>query len=150
MSWRKLMTADYSQFNLIVDDEYKRLPSDEFVHNHKGELLFFFTYNPADIPVYDADAERILDEDWLKRVQDIGRPYGINWSSGGHTDYSANGTDCEGVPTFTHWNEDQVTSEDTWNYYGADAFEPLTVETVNKWFGWFLFQLNNSYLQIGR
>ena len=152
MQWRKVMTADYSKFNLTIDDEYKTMPSDEFVYNHKGELLFFFTYNPYDIPVYDSDAERILDDDWLDKIHASKQPYGIRWNINeqGHVNYNCKGMDCDGVPSFSHWYEDRITQKDTWEYYGPDQFEPLTVKTVTKWFGWFLYQLNNSYLKIGK
>lgn len=152
MQWRKVMTADYNKFNLVIDDEYKSLPIDEYVHDHKGELIYFFTYNPSDIPVYNADAERIIDEEWLDKIHESKKPYGIQWgiSELGHTNYNMPGADCSGVPTFCHWTEERVTQEDTWNYYGHDKFEPLTVGTVLKWFGWFLFQLQNSYLKIGK
>lgn len=40
------MVASHSKFKLIVLDEYKAMPPDEQVHNHKGEPLFFFTYRP--------------------------------------------------------------------------------------------------------
>lgn len=152
MQWRRVMTADYGKFNLVIDDEYKKFPLDEFVHNHLGELLFFFTYNPADIPVYESDAERILDEDWLHKIQESKQPYGIRWriSENGHVNYNCKGMDCDGVPTFAHWDEDRITQTDTWNYYGPDQFVPLTVSTVKMWLGWFLYQLNNSYLQIGK
>lgn len=146
MGWRKVMTADYSKFNLIVDDEYKKFPSNDFVYNHKGELLFFFTYNPADIPVYDSDAERVIDEHWLDKIHESREPHGIRWSSGGHINYSGKGMDCEGIPVFSHCTQDYVADY----YKDVDKFEPLTVGTVVKWFGWFLYQLNNSYLQIGK
>ncbi len=151
MGWNRIMTADYNKFNLVVNDEYKQFPKDEFVYDHNGNLLFFFNYNPADIPVYNSDAERIIDENWLDKIHASKKPHGIRWDkSEGHVSYNAPGMDCQGTPTFSHWNEDRITQEDTWNYYGHDKFEPLTVETVVKWFGWFLFQLNNSYLQIGK
>lgn len=150
MGWNKLRTADYNKFNLIISDEYKLLPKDEYVYNHEGKLLYFFTYNPADVPVYDSTAERILDENWLDKLHDSKQPFGIKWDScpESHVNYSRmDGTDCVGVPTFSHWTEDYISQEDTWNYYGHDKFEPLTVGTVVKWFGWFLWQLNNVYLK---
>lgn len=146
MQWRKVMTADYSKFSLNLSDEHKGFPKDEFVYDHKGNLIFFFTYNPADVPVYDSQAEGILDDDWLTRVHESKQPYGIRWRicTPDHVNYHMPGADCSGVPTFTHWTENRVTQEDTWNYYGADSFEPLTVATVRMWFGWFLWQLENA------
>lgn len=147
MQWNKVRCADYNKFNLIVLEDYKLMPKDEYVYNHKGELIYFFTYNPADLPVYNSDAERILDENWLDKIHESTRPHGIFWArSEGHVNYIAPGMDCAGTPTFSHWDEDTVTQESTWNYYGSDKFEPLTVGTVIMWFGWFIYQLNNSYL----
>lgn len=151
--WRKVMTADYSKFNLIVDNEYKKFPKDEYVYNHKGDLLYFFIYNPADITVFDANTERILNEDWLEKLHESKKPYGIRWNAlpdadgfPNHVMYRMNGADCSGVPTFSHWDEERITQEDTWNYYGHEQFEPLTVGIVAKWYGWFLWQLQNSNL----
>lgn len=147
MQWRKVMTADYNKFNLIIDFEYKMLPKHEYVHDHEGNLLYFYTYNPADVPVYDSNAERIIDEDWLTKLHESKQPFGIRWNicEPGHINYSMPGTDCGGVPTFSHCTQDYFA-----DYYFAtfNEFEPLTVDTVVKWFGWFLYQLNNSYLQI--
>lgn len=151
MGWNRVMTADYNKFNLVINDEYKKLPKDEFVYDHNGNLLFFFTYNPADVPVYDSKAERIINEDWLDNLHKSKQPFGIRWeNSEGHVNYNAPGMDCQGTPTFSHYTQDHVAQEDVANYYGLDKFEPLTVETVAKWFGWFLYQLKNSYLQIGK
>lgn len=64
------------------------------------------------------------------------------------------GTDCVGTPTFSHFTQEYV-SEHYCNSIGGFPdrifdFNPLTVETVIKWFGWFIYQLENSYLKIGR
>lgn len=143
MQWRKVKTADYNNFSLIVDDEYKTLPSDEFVYNHKGEILYFFNYNPADVPVFDTAIFSLAE------IREKTPYYGLRWQSG-NVSYIMPGMDCDGVPTFSHWPEDRVTSDDVWNYYGPDQFKPLTVKTVVQWFGWFLWQLNNSSLKIGK
>lgn len=143
--WRNVMTADYNKFNLVINDEYKKMPSREYVHNHKGELLYYFDYNPADVPIFDYSP--VFDLDKIHREN---KYYGILWSTGGHVNYHMPGADCDGVPSFTHWTEDRVTQKDCWNYYGGNSFAPLTVQTVTKWLGWFLWQLNNSYLKIGK
>lgn len=143
--WYRVMTSDYNKFNLIILDDYKKMPPDEYVYNHEGKQLYFFTYNPADVPVYNSAT---MD---LEALHASKEPYGIIWQgSDAHTSYHMDGTDCVGCPTFTHWDEDRITQEDTWKYYGHEKFEPLTVGTVVMWFGWFLYQLNNSYLQIGK
>jgi len=153
MGWRKIATADYNKFNLVVDDEYKQLPADELVYTHDGQPLYFFGYHPANVKVFnrtvidgvdfDYDNARKLYKDFI--IHSDGGKYGEP-----HTSYFMRGTDCSGVPSFSHWTEKRVTDDDCWNYFGSDAFEPLTVEIVTKWFGWFLYNLNNSYLQMGK
>ncbi len=158
MQWNRVMTSDYNEFKLTVNDEYKTFPKDEFVYNHLGELLFFMDYNPADVPVYDSKAERILDEDWLDKLHHKKQPFGIRWENDGtytsHVNYSMPCTDCIGTPTFTHFTMEYV-SEYYCNSRGGypekiHDFNPLTVGIVVKWFGWFLYQLQNSHLQIGK
>lgn len=139
--WRSVMTADYNKFSLTVDDEYKSMQPDDFVYNHKGELLYFFTYNPADVPVFQYSD--MLDLDAIRANH---KYYGIHWDYHNHVNYRMAGADCGGVPTFTHCTADHVADY----YKDVTDFEPLTVATVTKWFGWFLYQLNNSYLKIGK
>ncbi len=134
--WRSVKTADYNQFNLVIDDEYKALPKDEFVHNHKGELLYFFPFNPANVPVFSTSVMS------LEEMRENNRYYGIRFGDGQSITYRMDGADCGGVPTFTHWTADYVA--EFWKR--VDEVEPLTVGTVRMWFGWFLYQLNNSYL----
>lgn len=153
MGWRNVRTKDYQKFNLIVNSEYKMMPKDEFVYNHKGELLFWFKdYNPADIPIFTHNPLMDLDEIFEEHNRKKGG-YAIDWDSdfeGAWLNYNGNGMDCEGVPTFSHYTQDYVAREDIANYYGLDKFEPLTVGVVVKWFGWFLYQFRNSYLKIGK
>lgn len=82
MLWRKVKSADYSKFNLIVDDEYKGMPSDEYVYNHEGEQLFFFTYNPDEITIYNQTG--ILDID----LQPIPTPWAVKWIDSNKMFYS--------------------------------------------------------------
>lgn len=121
MQWRKVKTADYSKFNLIIDDEYKRLPSDELVYDNKGENLFW----------------RELDPEQL----------------------FARGLDCDGVPTFSHGTQKNITIGNMYRYTLEEVsevlnpmkeYELLTVGIVVKWFGWFLYQLENNSLKIGK
>ncbi len=131
MQWRKVKTADYNKFVLIINEEYKALPKDEYVYDHNGENLFWRNFNPEEIPFITGhelvDGER--------------PPYPPRWK----TEYmvSARGLDCSGVPTFSHY-----TSDDIFNS-GSDMtdFKPLTVEIVSWWFGWFLYQLKNNELR---
>ena len=76
------MTADYNKFNLILSDEHKALPPDEFVYNHNGELLFWFNINPADIPIFDYN--RLLDFDAIRAKH---KWYGTLWTEGQHVNY---------------------------------------------------------------
>lgn len=150
--WGKVRTADYGKFNLTVDDEYKQFAGEDFVYNHKGELLYFFPYNPADVMVFqqtviddedfDYDEARALHRDFI--IHHDGGKYGSPWTS-----YFMRGTDCCGVPCFSHHSGDSI-AERYGGYYSMFDFEPLTVKMVRQWLGWFLYNLENSYLQIGK
>jgi hypothetical protein len=137
-TWRNVMTADYNKFNLVLSDEHKALPPDEFVYNHKGELLFWFNINPADIPIFDYN--RLLDFDAIRAKH---KWYGTLWTEGQHVNYMGPGLDCSGVPCFSHYTQEQAADP----YFNPNEFEPLKVKTVIHWYGWFLLHLNNSYLQ---
>ena len=145
MGWRKVKTADYSKFHLTVNNEYERFRLDELVHNHKGEQLFFFKYHPDDIPVFQEYEEvdygemRIKFGGWCRQFEN------------GEKIYSGRGMDVDGVPTFSHYTLKRLLETcGKPGYYNRTYFEPLTVETVRKWFGWFLWQLNNNTLKIGK
>jgi hypothetical protein len=139
MQWRRIKAADYSKFNLVIDNCYKDMPKDAFVYNYQGEQLFFFTYHPNEIPIYTQTG--ILDID----LQPIPTPYAVKWISSNHMFYNCKGVDSDGVPTFSHFTANHAV-----DYKDVTQFEPLTVETVVKWLGWFLYQLDNSYLKIGK
>lgn len=136
--WYRVMTADYHKFNLVIDEEYKTFPPDEFVYNNKGELLYWFNVNPADIPAYTYNP--LIDFDKIRAEH---RWYGTLWTEGQHVNYMGPGLDAVGTPTFSHFTQERVADP----YYNLDEIEPLTVATVRHWFGWFLLNLNNSYLQ---
>jgi len=152
MEWNRLRCADYSKFILIVNDEYKKLPKSEFVYNHKGELLYFFDYNPADVPIYDSVVERIFDENWLDRVHANKKPFGIRWSDSTKASYRMDGADCVGTPTFSFFTQEYISDYFCSSVGGYPErifdFNPLTVGTVVKWLGWFLWQLQNSRLNV--
>lgn len=139
--WRKVKTADYNKFRLIVDNEYKTMPKGEYVYNHEGEQLFFYAYNPNDIPIFNWSP--VWD---LETIRQNHISYGINWGGGNCINFHADGLDCDGVPTLSHYSADSIAE----HYKNMNDFEPLTVQMVVKWFGWFLLQLDNSYLQIGK
>jgi hypothetical protein len=130
MQWRKVKTADYYKFILVINDEYKSFTKDELVYNHNGENLFWRHYNPEEIPMLTGyelnDGER--------------PPYPPMWKTE-YGMYSAKGLDCDGVPTFSH-----QTANSIYNSKDIKDFEPLTVEIVRWWFGWFLYQLKNNEL----
>lgn len=135
MQWRKVKTADYNKFILIVDSEYKRFPRDEYVYDHNGEVLYWRDFNVEDIPVMPP----IHDEEFVYP------PSGWRADLGGNGYYwGVRGLDCDGVPTFSHHTADEVV---THHYKDVSEFQILTVGIVAKWFGWFLYQLNNSCLK---
>lgn len=145
MQWRKVVTADYSKFKLLINDEHKKLAKDEYVHNHKGEQLFWYNHkNPDELPKNYADIKSIskyfeIDEDYFS-----GEEYKLNepLTKGFH--WSVRGFDCDGVPTFSHYTTNYIAT----HYKDVTDFEPLTVEMVLRWYGWFLWQLDNSRLSI--
>jgi hypothetical protein len=134
MQWRKVKTADYSKFKLIVSDEYKSFPKDELVYNHNGENLFWRNYNPE-------EEIQMLNEYAL--VDGEQPPYPRMWKTDWGM-YSAKGLDCDGVPAFSHETANEIVKDHTRN---LNDYSPLTVEVVNWWFGWFLYQLQNNELE---
>jgi hypothetical protein len=62
MQWRKVKTSDYNNFSLIIDDEYKSFPKDEYVYDHKGENLFWYNFkNPQDVPKMNISIQSICE-----------------------------------------------------------------------------------------
>ncbi|GAA4393668.1 hypothetical protein [Hymenobacter koreensis] len=145
--WNRVRTSDYSAFCLTVDNEYASLPADEHVYNHEGKPLFWRDFNPADIPVLE-HSRLVTDEAFQAfRKENAGR-YAVRWCGEERITYSccAWGLDCQGTPAFSHNTIDRVAEY----YRNYKEWEPLTVGMVVKWFGWFLYQLQNSSLQVGR
>lgn len=140
MQWRKSMTANHAKFNLIIDSEYKGMPQDEYVYNSRGEQLFYFTYDPADIQVYHADDFDIFG---LETIQKNNWAYGIDWGHGNPINYNSKGMDCDGVPYFSHVDANYAA-----DFKDVNQFEPLTVGTVMMWLAWFLYRLEKSQLKI--
>lgn len=132
MQWRKVKVADYDNFILSIDNEYKSLPKDELVYNHNGENLFWRHYNPEEIPMLNRYA----------LVDGEAPPYPPMWKTD-YGMYSAKGLDCDGVPAFSHGTANEIVKDHTRD---LSEYEPLTVEIVRWWFGWFLYQLENSRL----
>lgn len=146
MQWHKVKCADYNQFKLLVDTSYHEMPDDALVYNHKGEQLFWSITHPDDIPV--CDVRHTLDFDDYRRIteafkQEHGTPYIIRGSTG--DGYITGLLDCNGTPTFSHYTDNEIAIGYT-NLDSIAKFEPLTVKVVKDWFGWFLYNLNNSRL----
>ncbi len=138
MQWRSIKAADYNKFTLVIDESYKMLNDADFVYDHLGKQLFFYDFNPNDI-IINTD---IPDEGYLDFIKD--KPY-ILLDRGDYKKYWCRGLDIDGVPTFSHYTPDYIVSDYTRD---ITVFEPLTVGMVKMWFGWFLYQLDNSRLQL--
>lgn len=127
LSWRKVKNFDVSVGGaIIIDTSYKGFSLSDLVHNHKGENLFWRDYNPNEI----------------KQVWDIEDIHNSDMWVTDFNMYSAKGLDVDGVPTFSHFTSQKIAS----GYDDVSEFEPLTVEQVNFWLGWFLHNLENSKL----
>src|SRR3954468_2058578 len=97
-SWSRVSTSNYNPFNLIIDPEYRSLPHDEYVYDSDGALLYFFPYDPSDIPVIKSSVAReTLGEDWVSKWFAMnGWTRGVDWESGNGIDYSGAGIGCNG------------------------------------------------------
>ena len=137
MQWRKVKCADYHKFSLTIHNDYKHMPLGAPVHDHNGEQLFFYTYNPNELPIWEYTYP--LDFSCMLKMQ------GVYTIGGKGQWYVADGMDIDGVPVFSHYNMNHIGTHHT----DMNKFEPLTVGMVVRWFGWFLLQLDNSYLKIG-
>jgi hypothetical protein len=151
MSWYKVRCADQFGCKLIIDGEYKLFNPDELVYDHNGDQLFWRDFDPEQIPVLPP---------YILQGDDFEYPY--PWKSVSqscfeenktHTTYSAKGLDCCGTPTFSHGTAKNITNGNMYNYTLEEIgevlnpmaeYELLTVGTVVKWFGWFLYQLENT------
>lgn len=142
MQWRKIATADYSKFKLIIDEEYKTFNPDELVFNHEGENLFWYNHHSQSaLPKNYVDFESLVEklgEEMSGEYWKLSEPLG----KGFHP--SVRGFDCDGVPVFSHYTADYIAT----HYKDINDFIPLKVEMVVKWFGWFLYQLQNSVLAV--
>lgn len=136
-TWNSVRCADYNKFNLIVDNEYRNMPSGEFVYNSDGELLFFYQYSPNNIPIFNYPFSMDVSE-----IHALTSVRGLNW--GESISYSGIGIDCCGTPTFSHYTADKIADHfcNTIN-----EFEPLTVGKVIEWYAWWLFLLKNASIK---
>jgi len=150
--WNKVRTADYSAFSLTIDNEYVGMDPNAFVYNHEGKPLFWRDFDPESVPVWESTA-LTTHEDWREFCDRNAGFYAVRHRPfegfpNGSISYCCayHGIDCQGTPTFSHQPIDRV-AEYYPNFY---EWEPLTVAVVVKWLGWWLYQLQNSSLQIGR
>lgn len=127
MQWRKIKTSDHQSFKLIIDETYKTFDKDSLVYDHNGKNLFWRHYNPDEIPLLNTYP--LIEGEHIK--------FPNMWRS--ESMYSAKGLDVDGVPTFSHYTADGIYNAKS----DMSEFEPLTVEIVSWWFGWFLWHLNN-------
>lgn len=148
IQWRGVKTADYNNFTLVIDENYKMLNDSEFVYDHLGKQLFFYDFNPnniiinPEIPKSDGFRPSAENTDEYLNFRND-NPY-ILLDKGDYKTYWCRGLDCEGVPTFNHFTADYIATHSTHIY----LFEPLTVGMVKMWFGWFLWQLDNCQLKV--
>ncbi len=151
MQWRKVKTADYNNFKLIIDPEYKTLPKDELVYDHNGENLFWKDFDPEQIPYLPPYILRQENEENYEYPKQWRTNYGMGYCDS----FSARGLDCSGVPTFSHGTRHDLTIGNMHNYTLEEVgevlnpmseYELLTVGIVVKWFGWFIYQLQNNEL----
>ncbi len=154
--WRSIKTANYNNFNLIIDESYKMLNDEDFVYNHLGKRLFFYGYNPGQVPIikkyyFDVDFDSL--EDAINYTQDLEFKVGNNFiihhsgtinSPEDWFTFRMDGADCDGVPTLSFYTADYIATHSS----RIDLFEPLTVNMVKMWFGWFLWNLENSILKL--
>ncbi len=148
--WSKVKTADYNEFNLVINDEYKAFSKDELVYNHNGENLFWKDFDPDKIPYLPPYILREENYEYPKQWR-------TNYNMGYSDSFCARGLDCSGIPTFSHGTAQNLTNGNIRNYTLEEVvevlnpmneYELLTVGVVVKWFGWFLYQLQNSNLKI--
>jgi len=145
MQWRKVKAADYSEFDLIIKNEYADLALDEFVYDHQGEQLFWFNHkDPESLPKNYADLELAAKLFGIPKEHFEGEQWKTSEPIGKGFHWSVKGFDCDGVPVFSHNSAKYIAT----HYSDMNQFEPLTVGEVLKWFGWFLYQLENSRLKI--
>jgi hypothetical protein len=151
MQWRKVKTADYNNFKLVVNEEYKTFSKDELVYDHNGENLFWKDFDPEQIPYLPPYILMGENYEYPKRWR-------TNHDLGCGDSYSARGLDCSGVPTFSHGTQQNLTIGNVYNYTLEEVgevlkpmseYELLTVGVVTKWIGWFLWKLDNANIQFG-
>jgi len=145
MQWRKIKSADYSQFILALNYSYKAFKDTDYVYNHKGEQLFWFNHkSPEELRFLTiSDIKESMDNNGFDSSSVDGEEYKL-LSMLKQLHWDVKGFDCDNVPVFSHNTADYIAT----HYKDMNQFEPLTVGMVKLWFGWFLFNLENLKLQI--
>lgn len=131
LQWNKVRCANNEPHELVVNPEYRQFKDhEEYVYNHEGELLYFYKYNPNDIPVVPSSQLDFAHSMYRVRCIDFN----------GFYSYSGIGIDCEGTPTFSHFTADYLGTHS----YDPNDFEPLTVGKVLQWYEWFIYRLDKA------
>lgn len=140
--WYGIQTANYSQFQLVLVDDYLQFASDEPVYNHEGERLFFPDYDPYQLPIYSNDGYYSLKKHYEENVAFCWRHVSTQYSPNEWIGFHGTGMDCTGTPTFSHLTISHIAE----SYSDISVFEPLTVGTVTNWLGWFLLRRENALI----
>lgn len=139
LQWRKIKVADNEKFKLIVVCDYNFFPSDKVVCNARGEQLFWFDYNPADVPVFP-----FFVGFPHTKIRSENERYAIQWGDfTGGLHYNSEGMDCDGVPVLSHYDANYIAG----NIKDVHRFVPLTVEKATQLMGWFLYNLDNAEIE---
>jgi hypothetical protein len=141
LTWRRVKVYDHSKFELSIDDQYESMDENSFVYDHFGKQLFWFGHtSPSDLKPIFPDVKSAIENFNV----DPSIFEGEQWKMSNIFGYSTTGFDVDGVPVFSHFTANYCAT----HYEDMGQFTPLTVGMVRYWFGWFLYQLQNSYLEI--
>lgn len=136
-NWRRIKCKDWVGNQVCLIREYDQLDPSAHVYNHKGHNLFFPNVKPWDIPAYSLNAAAEANLDFSQR-------HSIDYGNG-QKSYWGTGIDNEGVPTFSFFTSSYVAQHCSKQLL---EFEPLTVEMVADWAGWFLYNLQRCEVKI--
>lgn len=140
--WNKVRSADEIYgLDLILISDLSKLDPNKRVYNHKGELLFWYNHkNPDSLRMLTiADIKQSMDENGFDSSVIDGEEYKLK-SMEEKLHWSVKGFDCNGTPVFSHYTIDYIGQQNM----EVKDFEILTVGTVLKWYGWFIYNLKNS------
>ena len=136
-SWGKVGRVARYKCEIVIDTDYRSMDPEEYVHNHKGELLYFYRYDPNEMPTFK----------WRKGMEweemNGYQARALEWCKGNVT-YNGKGIDCDGIPCFSHYTADYIGTHN----FDLDDFYPLTVKQVIMWYGWFIMRLENATIKV--